>query len=414
MFEIFQKVKKGKVLENLGYLETHYGLVGEEEQKNKLKNLLDHAINTTEYYKGYSNYKTLEEYPVIEKKVIKENYNHFISSAYNKDKLIPMTTSGSYGTPFTFLLTKQKKEMQHAEVLFFSKWANFDIGVKHGYVVSKIKSKKDQFIQNQFSIAPFKISEEWLSNEKERIISNKLKVLIGYPSAIGAIAKYFNSKKEFFKLDGVITISEVLTDDVRISIKKAFGVNAISRYSTEELGVLAIECEKNQKHHINNINYIVEILDINENKPVKPGEMGRVVVTDLYSHAMPLIRYDTGDLAILGQGDCECGIKTPYLETLSGRKLEEIYSPEGTVIASMGLNGKMRDIENVLQFQLIQIGEKDYQINLVVMEEFSSEDEIIKRYKELIGKDANIIIKYMQDIPPLSSGKRPYILQRYY
>jgi len=413
MFKITQKFSKGSVFDKLNYLETNYELNDENEQRVKFNSLLEHAINTTDYYRSYSDIKAIEDCPVIEKKVIKENYDGFLSTKYNKDELIPMTTSGSYGTPFTFYLTKQKKEMQHAEVIFFSKWAKFDIGVKHGYVAAKVKSKKDQFIQNQLSIAPFKISEEWLATEKDNIVSNKIKVLIGYPSAIGAIAKYFISKESFYKLDGVITISEILTDDVRASIKKAFGVNAISRYSTEELGVLAIECKKEQKHHLNNINYIIEILDEN-NKPVKTGDMGRVIVTDLHSHAMPLIRYDTGDLAVLGKGNCKCGLNTPYLETLSGRKLEEIYSSDGAVVSSMGLNGVMRDIERVLQFQLIQTGILDYQINLVIMEGFSSEDEIISRYKKILGENANVLIEYMQDIPPLGSGKRPYILQKHY
>ncbi|OZU88234.1 hypothetical protein CIL03_11305 [Virgibacillus indicus] len=413
MFKLTQKINKGKVFEKIAYMERNYGVIGETEQKEKFDSLLNHAINTTDFYKSYSKYKKIEDCPVIQKKVIKENYDEFLSGKYNKDELIPMTTSGSYGTPFTFYLTKQKKEMQHAEVTFFSRWANFDIGVKHGYVASKIKSKKDQFIQNQLSIAPFIISEKWLSDEMQRIISKKVKVLIGYPSAIGAIAKYFIANNKFYELDGVITISEVLTDDVRESVRKAFGVNALSRYSTEELGVLSIECEKENKHHLNNINYIIELLDEND-KTVKPGETGRVIVTDLYSYAMPLIRYDTGDLAILGKGYCSCGLKTPYLETLSGRKLEEIYSTDGTVIASMALSGQMRDIEKVTNFQLIQLGEKDYQINLVTMKDFSSEKEIVNRYKSLLGQDANIRFSYMEDIPPLKSGKRPYILQKYY
>ncbi|WP_173915204.1 phenylacetate--CoA ligase family protein [Halobacillus sp. Marseille-Q1614] len=413
LFKITQRVKNGRVFEKIANMEELYGVAGEKEQEKKFTTLLKHAIDTTDYYKSYAKYKSIEECPVIEKKVIKENYNEFLSNDFKQDELIPMTTSGSYGTPFTFYLTKEKKEMQHAEVTFFSRWANFDIGVKHGYVASKIKSKKDQFIQNQLSIAPFVISEDWLSNEMEKIVSKKIKVLIGYPSAIGAIAKFFVSKNKFYKLDGVITISEILTEDVRLNVKKAFGVTPISRYSTEELGVLGIECKKNQKHHLNNINYIIEILDEHDN-PVKPGETGRVVVTDLYSYAMPLIRYDTGDLAVLGKGNCNCGLETPYLERLTGRKLEVLYNTDGTPVASMGLNGKMRDIENILQFQIIQVGEKDYKINLVAMKGFSEEKEIIRRYKELFGYDSNIKVEYLEDIPPLKSGKRPYILQKHY
>ena len=73
----------------------------------------------------------------------------------------------------------------------------------------------------------------------------------------------------------------------------------MSRYGTEEFGTIAVERPKDQKHVLNLSSVIVEILAIDKDVPVEPGQMGRIVVTDLFSHAMPLIRYETGDLAVL-------------------------------------------------------------------------------------------------------------------
>src|SRR5690606_13183339 len=58
----------------------------------------------------------------------------------------------------------------------------------------------------------------------------------------------------------------------------------------------------------------------------KPGQL-QIVVTDLFSHAMPLIRYEIGDLGILGSRECECGCSLPVLEELHGRIVEQVFNP---------------------------------------------------------------------------------------
>lgn len=413
IFKGLQKIKKGNFFEHIEFMEENYGNYPKERQEEKFDKFFEHAIKTTTYYKDYEKYNTLQECPVITKDIIKENYKDFLSKNYEEKDLIEAKTSGSYGTPFTFLFTKAKKEIQRSDVIYFSRWSNYDIGIKHGLFTVKNKPLILQFIQNQYLIHPFRITHEWLEQEREKIKKRKLKVLIGYPSSLGALAKHFISNNDYYKLDGVITISEVLTDNVRKNIKKAFGVKPLSRYTTEELGVLGMECPKQQNLHLNNVNFIIEILDEN-NQPVQPGEQGEVVVTDLYSHAMPLIRYKTGDLAVLGKDTCECGLNTPYLEKLLGRQLEVIYAPDGSKVGSMAINGRMRDIEGVRQFQFIQTGKSEYTLNIVKLKEMIDEMKITKKYKEILGQEANIIFNYVDDIPPLRSGKRPYILQKYY
>lgn len=394
-------------------MQRNYGKNSEHIQQEYLEKLLKHTIRTTKYYKNYTEDKDIKNYPLITKEIIKTNYEDFLSNQYKKEELIETKTSGSYGTPFTFLFTKEKKEIQRSDVVYFSRWANYDVGVKHGLVMVKSKPKHLQIIQNQYYIVPQKVTEEWLEKECKKIKKRKLKVLIGYPSVIGALAKYFISKNETYKLNGVITISEVLTENVREDIRKAFNVTPLSRYTTEELGVLGMECPEQQNLHLNNINFIIEILDKN-NKPVKPGEQGEIVVTDLHSYAMPLIRYKTGDLAVLGQGTCKCGLDTPYLETILGRELESIYTPNGKKIESMVLNGQMRDVSGIRQFQFIQTGKSEYMLNIVKLAKTINETEITNRYKKILGQEANIVFNYVDDIPPLKSGKRPYIIQKYY
>src|SRR5690606_12483253 len=122
---------------------------------------------------NYNDSSSLIDYPVIDKKVVKENYDNFISKNYKIEELYKMTTSGSYGTPFTVYLNKEKKTKQHAEVLFFGEWSNFFVGTKHAYLMTKSKSKLKLILQNEIIMAPFTLNIEWLNKQRNTLKKKK-------------------------------------------------------------------------------------------------------------------------------------------------------------------------------------------------------------------------------------------------
>src|SRR5690606_10757728 len=67
-------------------------------RKKYLDNILNHAINTTPFYKKYNNYSELSDFPIINKNIIKEHYKDFQSEEYINSKVFKLYTSGSTGT----------------------------------------------------------------------------------------------------------------------------------------------------------------------------------------------------------------------------------------------------------------------------------------------------------------------------
>ena len=74
-------------------------------------------------------------------------------------------------------------------------------------------------------------------------------------------------------------------------------------------------------------NVIVEIVD-DAGQPCRIGQPGRVLITALHSEAMPLIRYDVGDVAEWGEA-CDCGINMPVIRRIWGRQIEFVRSRSG-------------------------------------------------------------------------------------
>ena len=86
---------------------------------------------------------------------------------------------------------------------------------------------------------------------------------------------------------------------LRINLRKVFGCNVVSRYSNQENGILAQELVDSDYFVINNASYWIEFLKLIQMWGADIGELSRVVVTDLFNYATPVIRYDTGDLAVV-------------------------------------------------------------------------------------------------------------------
>jgi phenylacetate-CoA ligase len=377
--------------------------------------LIDHACNTTGYYRQFLGAKELSEFPILQKRTIRERYEEFFSSVYEKSSLIPVKTSGSYGTPLTFYLTKEKKARQHAEVIYFSDWAGYKIGDKHAYVsvrVPRSKSKFTFFMQNEIPMNPTVIDEEWLEKQRQVLLHKGVKVFIGYPSVIGALAEYCRAKGDgsrSFCLKAIITTSESLNDRTRVTLRQVFGCSVLSRYCTVESGVLAHECDCASRHHLNIASYVIEMLALDSDKPASPGELGRVVVTDPFSRAMPLIRYDTGDLATLG-GACSCDLPRPTLQRLEGRLAELVVGADGQRISPYALNSTMGDLEDIVQFQFVQKNDKSYELRLCTLPSFHQEELLRYRLLDILGADAKLKLSYVEQIPPLPSGKRSSII----
>ncbi|PQP34058.1 hypothetical protein C6A37_09735 [Desulfobacteraceae bacterium SEEP-SAG9] len=58
----------------------------------------------------------------------------------------------------------------------------------------------------------------------------------------------------------------------------------------------------------------------NNGENAEQGEIGKVVITDLFNKAMPLIRYEIGDMALVSEKNiCNCGNPLPLIEKYLGR-----------------------------------------------------------------------------------------------
>ncbi len=394
---------------------------GNNHIEKDVSNLLEHARKTTKFYSQYTQNK-IEDFPIMNKRMIIENYEEIKSSKYIGKKLHKMSTSGSTGTPFTVVQDKIKRSRVIAEVLFFGKICGYTFGQRQVFfrvwVNSVKKSKLKQFLQNMITEDISNLDSDKMQQIKELLTKDKkIKNILSYSSTMGQVSKYLLEKgltPKDFSVKSIICGSELLQDETRNNLKKVFNSNIVSRYANEENGILGQECIEKQEFHLNTSSYYFEFLKLDEDKKAEKGELARIVITDLYNYALPMIRYDTGDLAIVGDATCDIKVNA-VIKEIFGRKVDLIYNTEGEALSPHAITNNMWNTQNIKQFKFTQISKDEYVILLNVEKNFDKEQEkeIKEKFIKILGNNAKIKIEYTDEIPVLASGKRRYIENLY-
>jgi phenylacetate-CoA ligase len=244
---------------------------------------------------------------------------------------------------------------------------------------------------------------------------NSIKCLTGYATFLATIASYFDKKgytPDMFNIEIVISGAERLEPGAKTLLKKVFGCTVVSRYGNNENGFLAQQTNDGDTFILNTAHYFFETLKIDSDEPAPYGDPARLVLTDLYNYAMPLIRYDTGDIVIAGESG-NTGSANMVLTELSGRKEDMIYDTQGNKISPHFVALCFRSYDKLPQFQLTQNTLKQFALKLEGTRGLYDDNDFRETIRELVGPDAIIEIERVDKIPHLSSGKFRKIICNY-
>lgn len=388
---------------------------------NKLKKLLNHAVSTTEYYaKIIGDEYELSDFPVINKQTVIQNRERMTSCVFKGQKLHEMRTSGSTGIPFVIQQNKEKRLRVIAEIKATNDIAGYPSHEKMMYILGARRGVKPYSLEQQQRENIWRIPVAVNDDETMQILVDFL--LNEHPMAIYASASSLPPLIDYIKKLGIasnqftvttiITGGEMVPPQLRIDLKDVFGEKCqiYVKYSNEEMGILAIDAGLDTPYLLNVANYYFEVLKMDSDEPCEMGELGRLVITDLYNYAVPLIRYDTGDIGALE----EIPGKWPVLKSLNGKRRDLIFSTQGYSISGATITNILKNTRNVKCYQLIQEDEKRYRYKIVPGEQTpTSEDILLVDLYELLGNDAEIIVEFTDDVPVTNSQKRRYTVNLY-
>lgn len=393
-------------------------------QLKKVKLILSHAYENTTYYKKLfdsidfkpteiTSLDQLRIIPITNKQDILNNYQDLICKKSDNRSPQQSSTGGTTGTTLNFLLDTDTYLAREAELLVY--W------MRHGYIVGKHRAvmfRAGVIIPNgnkinkpwrfDYSRKLLYLSSYYASNELyneyyQLLLDWKPKYMFALPSAAYLFAQYLIQNNRNIKLDLIFTASEMLHQLQKDTLEMAFGCPVIDHYGHGEPGLYAAGQCKYGNYHIAPRNTHVELT-----------ENGEIIETSLNNYSMPFIRYKIGDTAkALNRQGCECGLNTPYIQSLSGRESEIIYTADGRIISSIGLDQIFRG-NNILLGKIIQENIGKLTILVVRASSFteSNEKALLKNLADRVGTNTIVNLNYVDQIPIEKNGKYRLIESR--
>lgn len=403
-------------------------------QHMKLQRLIRHSIENVPYYRelfqehgvdgsGDFDYMQFRHLPLLTKEVIRREQRRLRASNFRKQDLVRNSTSGSTGEPLVFYNDRKSLIWRQAVIWRNQQWVHARYSDREARLwgaqidISKAESfrgRLNAWAHQTMLLSTYDLSDQMMQEYVLRLQAFKPRLLISYPSPLVTFTRFLEQRNESLpSIKSIITSAEQLYDWQRDVIQRVFGPILYDRYGSREFGNIAHECDAHSGYHVNSERFFLEILGT-DGKPVKPGETGELVITDLDNYGFPFIRYKIGDLAVPSGRKCSCGRGLPLVERFEGRSFDIIRCPNGNRIAGTFWTIVMRKYNGIAQFQLEQDALDHLTIRLRIDTDWdqSNESSLTRRVKERCGEDMKISYEYVDSIDLTTSGKQRLVVSK--
>jgi len=431
-------------------------------QWRALQAILAHAYETVPYYRDrwkeaginpahLRSFEDFQQIPILTKSDIRTHGSDLLSYSFNPTTLIRKKTSGSTGVSLEIFLDEDSRQWKRACVLRCDEWT----GWRFGEPVAKVWGNpeyrtrgfrgwlRNALLDREFYLDTLHMDEAALDRFAQLLLKKRPTLIFGHAHSVYLLAQYLHKRvsggvvngqanqglwprtthhsltTHHYRPKGIITTAMVLHSWQRRKIEEVFGCPVTNRYGCEEVSLIACECEQHQGLHVNADSVFVEILCPNDTgsltRPACPGESGSIVVTDLTNRAMPIIRYQVGDMAVASDRICSCGRGSPLLERVEGREADYVLTTEGELISGISLTENFAlQVPGVVQFQIIQETLDRFRFRIVRGREFGPGslerlDALVTRH---FGSEVEYRCEYLDHIPPEASGKFRFCISR--
>ncbi|MBU7037664.1 MAG: phenylacetate--CoA ligase family protein [Theionarchaea archaeon] len=384
-------------------------------QEKRLKYLVDLAYRNTSLYRSKfkaagitpSDITTLDDItkiPLVRKQEIKASFPEgMVTPGFSEANCKVGTTSGTSGNILRILFDYEAWSRLNAVALR----NYFAHGVRPWHRFCIVCSSPAEY--ESVSASPFSRTVGILEKEPESLaedirIINPF-VVGAHPTTLVGLCKAIEKTDISGIQPGIVLIGgEVAYPSWREYIEKTLKTTTINKYGATEVNSIAWECSHGSMH-LDADSVIVEF--IKEGEQVAPGELGEVVVTNLWNVAMPFIRYRLGDVAVPLDELCSCGRGLPIIKELEGRLDDVIVLPSKELVPSTRICPLFHRIPQVAEFGIVQDSISHVAIRIVPHGEFTehAESTLRTRIQNVLGSSVDIDITVVDQLERTTSSK---------
>lgn len=398
--------------------------------KNRLIALFHHARLNVPYYAeiiekmGDSFYEEpfayLSNFPILTKDILRNEFDRLTSTdlAHRKWKL--NTSGGSTGEPVCIVQDAQFQTTSRAISLLFSRIIGKELGDPEVYLwgseqdILRGSQKWTAVLLNRITntefINAFRMSPSTHMKFADFLRNKRPSIIVAYAESIYEAALFFEQHQiKVPPPQAIISSAGTLFPYMRQKIKEIFQCAVYNHYGSRETGAIACELPNQTGLWVAPWGNYLEVVD-DTLKPVPEETRGEILITCLSNFAMPLIRYQIGDVGQLKSPSAHNPTQT--LLSLDGRINQLFLLRDGTMVDPGYFEFLLYFKTWIRKFQVIQ---KDYStlvfrfISLDNLPHQEDLEEIRQKAQVLMGSDCRITFEFVDELAPTPSGKFLYM-----
>lgn len=405
-------------------------------QREQLGRALDHAVATTPRHRqmitrqavadASADPRRLGDLPIMTKDEARERFEDLQAEDYRTARVQDLSTSGSTGKPLRVRVDNACFGRYFAAKFRALRWYGVSFADRQlrvwGLMMAGHKRlywRARDLLQNRLRLPSFDLSDDALERFWPRLRVFRPIYVNGYTSAVQRLADFLEKTGKDGRSLGVKVVlptAEMLYDWQREQMERVFGCPVMNEYGGCEVQAIGYVCPSGTMH-VTHENMIVEALD-DRGMPVPDGQEGLLTVTSLCARAMPMIRYQNGDLVRLRSGvRCGCG-RHPGLtviEGIVGRSTDVLLRADGQPTHWTTMYYAIKDAfvpGMVIEHQVRQKALDHLEILVVKGPKLTDAamDRFLSRMREVLGAAMRMEVVFVNEIPREKSGKHRYFV----
>jgi len=416
----------------------------EAHQERSLRLLREHAYAHSPFYQKFHRGLTdrpLHELPVLTKATMMEHFDELVTDRAIRleaveahlanlrgderflDRYRVCATSGSTGRRGLFLFDDKEWMTLLASFARAHEWAGLKVSLTHRMKMASVASTSPWHTSARVGAT---LNSWWMpalrlaASEPVDAIVHRLnawqpEMLVSYASMARILADEQLAGRLHIAPHLVFTSSEVLTNETRQRVEKAWGHRLFNQYAAAESGGLAAECTAHRGLHLFEDLVIFEVVDQN-NRPVPPAVYGdKLLITVLFNRTQPLIRYELSDSVRLAPELCSCGRAYILIDSIQGRMEEVLHLPAaagGMVAVHPIVFHQVMDTVPASGWQVVQESD-EIKVLLSGVREGFEDGKLADALRQALAVQGVIVppvkVQQVSAIPRTAAGKAPLV-----
>jgi len=408
----------------------------EHEVAERLRSLLQHAAANVPFYESSlrglaTEVETdpvgaLRLLPPLTKETIRTRFADLCSADLSKRRTYEQTSGGSTGEPVRLVQDMHFRDRDNAVQMLISTWTGWKPGEREVVILGSEREILERGIGLQARVSnrlmrrtyfnAFQMSPEAMAACLDDLDRDPPRLIRGYAQSINDLATFAQQEEiAVARQHAIISSAGMLYPAMRERIEAVFGCRVFDQYGSREVSGIGAQCGHGQALHVLPWMNFVEVVDEDGNA-VEPGVEGQVLVTSLCNYAMPLIRYEIGDRAVLVPDDeppCPCGRGGQRIAKVLGRTIDTFKALDGSLVSGSYFNHLLFFRPGITRFQVVQREPALVVFRFVAATPLPDEEltEIVRDTQAVMGEGCKVEFDFVDEISPSPSGKYRYMIR---